>query len=90
MRLHKENSHFWHRLITDYIGINRPHVCVIGRPNMKLVDEITQKENERIESQRKRLGKNGLADCGRQLAKAIDTNTVSIVYLTTNTHNYSE
>lgn len=73
MSLLKRDKQFWIHLLKKYM-IDNKAVCVIGEPSPVLLQQMTKVENERIQQQRKTLGKDGLQNCAETLEGAIEAN----------------
>uniref|UniRef100_A0A0K0DFE2 Peptidase_M16 domain-containing protein n=1 Tax=Angiostrongylus cantonensis TaxID=6313 RepID=A0A0K0DFE2_ANGCA len=83
-RLRSEPASFWSGLIKKYF-VN-PHVVIIGVPSEKMVAEVSiailsasvkvaNGEKSRLEIQRKKLGEDGVKQCGEQIEMAMKENT---------------
>uniref|UniRef100_A0A0N5ALS8 Mitochondrial presequence protease n=1 Tax=Syphacia muris TaxID=451379 RepID=A0A0N5ALS8_9BILA len=72
-RIKNEPVEFWTNLVKKFYNEN--YVCVMGKPSEEKVEEYAKKEKARIEQQRKRLGKEGLAEKDRILKEAIEKNS---------------
>lgn len=72
-KLAGEPASFWANLIKCYFTDRC--VCVVGQPSVHKVAQFAKIEKDRIECQRKKLGSQGLADCGEKVKKAVEMNT---------------
>jgi Zn-dependent M16 (insulinase) family peptidase len=74
-QLKAEPATFWLKL---FHGIFSPskYACVEAEPSKAAVEELSQREDERIEAQCERLGEDGLKQCGTDIEAAIRLNTV--------------
>ncbi|CAI4230421.1 unnamed protein product [Auanema sp. JU1783] len=73
--LRSKPASYWASLISDLF--TKPAITVIGVPNEDLVQKVSDIEQARIESQKTKLGDDGLKKCGETLANAIHENTVN-------------
>ncbi|CEF67320.1 Presequence protease, mitochondrial [Strongyloides ratti] len=73
-KLLNEPAEFWADLVSRYFNKNSS-VCVIGKPDAKLVDECADKEKNRIMKQKEKLGTDGLKKCALELENAIASNS---------------
>jgi hypothetical protein len=55
------------------------NACVEAEPSQAAVEELSQREDERIGAQCERLGEDGLKQCGTGIEAAIRLNTVSLL-----------
>ena len=67
-----KNSTFWVNLIRDQF-INQKKIVLKGKPSRAKVEELTEKEEQRIEKQIQDLGPAGLARKQQELEMAIDS-----------------
>ena len=67
-----KNSTFWVNLIRDQF-INQKKIVLKGKPSRAKVEELTEKEERRIEKQIQDLGPAGLARKQQELEMAIDS-----------------
>lgn len=58
--------------------IDNPHICILGRPSAQLAKDLEKNEIARIEAQKKKLGKEGLANLKRKLEQAQEENDTPI------------
>ncbi|KAK0417166.1 hypothetical protein QR680_012861 [Steinernema hermaphroditum] len=72
-KLSTEPASFWSNLMQKYFG--KPHVCVVGVPSEELVGVLEEKEQKRLDEQKKTLGKDGLLNCKNKLDCANKANT---------------
>jgi Zn-dependent M16 (insulinase) family peptidase len=71
----QRDASYWEGLVSKYF--TKDQIIVIGNPNAKLVDELAEKEEERVKAQVERLGTEGLKKCGEALQKAVAKNEAS-------------
>src|SRR5215471_857179 len=58
--------------------IDNPHISILGRPSAQLAKDLEKNEITRIEAQKAKLGKEGLANLKRKLEQAQDENNKPI------------
>lgn len=71
--LKKKDSSFWISLIQKYL-LDQPYVNIVGMPSIEYAKELQQKEKDRIQEQREKLGKKKLEELQSYLDKAIMEN----------------
>lgn len=54
--------------------VDNPHVSILGKPSAQLAKDLEKNEIARVEAQREKLGKQGLANMKRKLEQAQDEN----------------
>jgi len=67
-----KNATFWLNIIKD-VFIDSYKVVVKGRPSMKKVQELTEKEDERVQKQIEDLGTDGLKKKAMEIENAIES-----------------
>ncbi|KAK6038441.1 peptidase M16 inactive domain protein [Cooperia oncophora] len=72
-RLRSEPASFWSGIVKKYF--TSPHVVVLGIPSEKMVEQVAKEEKARLDEQRKKLGKDGIKQCGENIKTAIKENT---------------
>ncbi|XGW14328.1 hypothetical protein V3C99_000558 [Haemonchus contortus] len=72
-RLRSEPASFWSALVKKYF--TKPHVVVVGVPSEKMVDQVAKEEKTRLDEQRKKLGQDGIKQCGEKIEAAVKENT---------------
>uniref|UniRef100_A0A914WAZ5 Peptidase M16 C-terminal domain-containing protein n=1 Tax=Plectus sambesii TaxID=2011161 RepID=A0A914WAZ5_9BILA len=73
-KLKNEPALFWIDLLDEFIGPQKPYVCVVGQPSAECVEKVAETEDLRVETQQDRLGEEGLQKCAENLEKAIHAN----------------
>ena len=71
-KFRNKNATFWLQLINSTF-VNSPKVVVLGKPSSDLVRNLTDVEESRIIDQVEALGKEGLAEKGKILEEAIES-----------------
>ena len=61
-------------MLIDRWWIDKPHVSILGKPSAQLAKDLQKNEIARIEAQREKLGKEGLANMKRKLEQAQEEN----------------
>uniref|UniRef100_A0A0K0F9K0 Presequence protease, mitochondrial (inferred by orthology to a human protein) n=1 Tax=Strongyloides venezuelensis TaxID=75913 RepID=A0A0K0F9K0_STRVS len=73
-KLLNEPAEFWSNLVAKYFKKNSS-VCVVGKPDDKLVEKYAEKERKRLLEQEEKLGSDGMKKCETELENAIASNT---------------
>ncbi|XP_060600571.1 uncharacterized protein C05D11.1-like [Ruditapes philippinarum] len=72
-KMKAEPESYWIGLINKYMT-DKHHVLIIGEPSIAEQERLAKEENERVEKQRERLGKDGLQEKATILEKATEEN----------------
>jgi Zn-dependent M16 (insulinase) family peptidase len=72
--LMKKNASYWIELLSTYVGEQKPHMVLRGRPSTEQRDKVNRAEEERVEKQKIALGEDGLRRKAAELDAAINAN----------------
>ncbi|TKR64068.1 hypothetical protein L596_024664 [Steinernema carpocapsae] len=74
-KLKAETAEFWRDLLQTYL--TQPYICIIGVPSEQMVKVVEEKELNRVQEQKERLGEEGLKECGEKIEEANNENNAN-------------